>query len=310
VKEDDESETTIPTAPGARGPAEKGVMPSLLDLDLLPSPLVDPLSYPGATLRHGFLWLDTWVYRVEPVLGVGRPELRVEIDGGPLAARGAAGPLDEALLDEALQAAGATAMAGRRPVLAFGSNASPAQLSTKFAALDRERRVLPVLRGSVAGFALAHSAHISSPGYVPYVIVDAGTGAALDAFVLWLDPDQRAALDRTEPNYRLVRVPAERYPLTVESMPPIEEYSAYRGRWGALRWPGERLPAPAGTQRQVFDGLGRQPWFQAAVGPGDARSWITGLAANAALRDRIRAELAAAGMAIGDGWQARLSPAG
>src|SRR5690349_16856734 len=150
-------------------------MPSLLDLDLLPSPLVDPLSYPGATLRHGFLWLDSWVYRIKPGPDVGRPELRVEIDGGPLAARGAAGPLDEAL-----QAAGGTPMAGRQPVLAFGSNASPAQLSTKFAAMDREHRALPVLRGSVAGFALGHSAHISNPGYVPYVIVDGGAGVALD----------------------------------------------------------------------------------------------------------------------------------
>ena len=65
---------TIPTAadpPRRHGRTrKKGVMPSLLDLDLLPSPLVDPLSYPGAALRHSFLWLDSWVYRVEPDRGV------------------------------------------------------------------------------------------------------------------------------------------------------------------------------------------------------------------------------------------------
>ncbi len=83
-------------------------MPSLLDLDLLPSPLVDPLSYPGPALRHSFLWLDSWVYRVDPWLAAGRPGWGIEIDGGPLAGKGSAEPLEAAL-----HAAAATPMAGR-----------------------------------------------------------------------------------------------------------------------------------------------------------------------------------------------------
>ena len=65
-------------------------MPSLLDLHLLPSPIVDPMSYPGVALRHSFLWLDSWVYRVQPEPGVGRSGWGVDVDGGPLAGRGAA----------------------------------------------------------------------------------------------------------------------------------------------------------------------------------------------------------------------------
>jgi hypothetical protein len=194
-------------------------------------------------------------------------------------------------------------MAGRHPVLAFGSNASPAQLQAKFASLRPARRVIPVLRGSVTGLALGHSAHVSIPGYVPYVIVAAD--AVLDAFVLWLDPEQRTALDRTEPNYRLVRMPADRYPLRVEALRDIGEYSAYKGKWGALRWPGESAPALPGSQPQVFDRLGEQPWFAAVLGPGDVRSRMSRLAADADLRDRVRAELAAAGMVVGDGWRER-----
>jgi hypothetical protein len=273
-------------------------MPSLLDLDLLPSPLVDPLSYPGATLRHSFLLLDSWVYRVDPKRAAERPGWRLAIDGGPLADRGCGNGLDDALL-----AADATPMAGRHSVLAFGSNASPAQLLTKFASLGPAGRVVPVLRGSVAGLTLGHSAHVSVPGYVPYVIVDGGADVALDAFVLRLDPEQRIALDRTEPNYRLVRMPAKRYPLTVGPLGIVKEYSAYQGRWGALRWPGERGASPAGTQHETFARLGELPWFVAALGPGDVRDWIARLAAEVALRDRVRAEFATRGMAVGDGWQ-------
>jgi hypothetical protein len=276
-------------------------MPSLLDLDLLPSPLVDPLSYPGAALRHSFLWLDSWVYLVEPDRGPGRSGWRVEIDGGPLAHGGAGERLEDALL-----VAGATPMADRHPVLAFGSNASPAQLLTKFAALNPARRVVPVLRGAVAGLALGHSPHVSIPGYVPYVIVDGCAGAVLDAFVLWLDPEQRAVLDRTEPNYRLVRMPAARYPLRVDALHTIGEYSAYKGKWGALRWPGETAPAPGVTQQEVFGRLGREPWFADGLGPGDVRSRMARLAADADLREWVRGSLIANGMVVGDGWQERL----
>lgn len=296
---------TIPT--DATDPApqsqQKAVMPSLLDLDLLPSPLVDPLSYPGAALLHSFLWLDSWVYRVEPWIAAGRPPglsrgWRIEIDGGPLAFRGAG-----ERLEDALHGAGATPMAGRHPVLAFGSNASPAQLLTKFAALSPARRVVPVLHGSVTGLMLGHSPHVSIPGYVPYVIVDGGTDAVLDAFVLWLDPVQRAALDRTEPNYRLVPMAAGRYPLRVEALQAVGWYSAYRGKWGALRWPGEAGPAPAGTQQEVFERLARQPWFAGKLGPGDVRSWMTRLAADPDLREWVRGSLLANGMVAGDGWR-------
>ncbi len=188
-------------------------------------------------------------------------------------------------------------------MLAFGSNASPAQLFTKFASLSPASRVVPVLLGAVAGLALGHSPHVSIPGYVPYVIVDGGAGVVLDAFVLWLDEEQRMTLNRTEPNYRLVRMPGARYPLSVGAMDTIDRYSAYKGKWGALRWPGDSSPARAGTQREVFDGLGRQPWFVKHFRSGDVRSWMARLAADPALRDLIRAELAASGMVIGDGWQ-------
>lgn len=279
-------------------------MPSLPDLHLPPSPIVDPMSYPGVALRHSFMWLDSWVYRVQPEAGVHRSGWGVDVDGGPLAGKGAA------VLGDALRWAGAPPMPERFPVLAFGSNASPAQLLTKFAAVSPACRAIPVLRGTVAGLALSHSPHISIPGYLPYVIVDGGPDAVLDAFVLWLDPDQRAALDRTEPNYRLVRMPAPRYSLRLDAMDAIAEYSAYQGRWGALRWPGEAVPAPAGSQVEMFGRLGRQPWFAGLLGPGDAPSWMARLAADAVLRDDVRKGFLTNGMVVGDGLPELPQPRG
>jgi hypothetical protein len=113
-------------------------------------------------------------------------------------------------------------------------------------------------------------------------------------------------LDRTEPNYRLVRMPAARYPLRVDALHTIGEYSAYKGKWGALRWPGETAPAPGVTQQEVFGRLGREPWFADGLGPGDVRSRMARLAADADLREWVRGSLIANGMVVGDGWQERL----
>ena len=44
--------------------------------------------------------------------------------------------------------------------------------------------------------------------------------------------------------------------------------AAYRGRWGALRWPGAGGPVPAGSQAAVFDRLATFGWFRELVGTG------------------------------------------
>ena len=83
---------------------------------------------------------------------------------------------------------------------------APAQLLDKFGRLDPRDRVIPVTIGRVEGFALAHSAHVSNPGYLPYVLVHGWRrGRRLEVRVLWLDDTQLAALNETEPNYRWCR---------------------------------------------------------------------------------------------------------
>jgi hypothetical protein len=271
-------------------------MPSIADLRLPPSPRENPLSYPGRTLGTSYLWLDNWIYRLAPAPGRRLGDWVTGVDGGPLAELTGVG------LNRALAEAGVPALDVRYPVLAFGSNAAPAQLLDKFKSIDPSERVIPVTRGSVMGFALSHSPHVSNPGYIPYVVVDSGPAAPLPVHVLWLDETQLRVMNRTEPNYRLVNAPAERYPLTLESGETVAGYSLYRGNWGALRWPAERGAAPAGSQEEIFARMSRTQWFRELAGGGDTGAQQLRLGADKVLRDRVRAELADRNQRLPDGW--------
>jgi hypothetical protein len=113
---------------------------------------------------------------------------------------------------------------GRTPVAAVGSNAAPAVLARKLAALASgwvamEPRALPGVR-------VGHSAHVSVHGYVPaapYV----GEGAA-SAVVGWFDDEQLALLDATEPNY--VRLGLD------------VGVDVYVSRWGVVAIDGAPVP--------------------------------------------------------------------
>lgn len=254
--------------------------------DLPPSPLADPARYPGERPAADYVLVGTEI----------RP-LRRAADGWRVDAAEAATdrPPDPGRLDDLLGGP----LHARHPVVAFGSNAAPAQLVAKFGSAV----TIPVIRARLRGFALGHSPHVSIAGYLPWVLVDRPE-AVLDCAVLWLDRQQRARLDETEPNYDLVAGDPERYPLRVPAMDASLGYSAYRGRWGALRWPDQNRPADAMTQADVFARLDMFGWFRHLLGAGGLAARQRRLAADAGLRDRVRTELSARGMAVSDGWPA------
>jgi hypothetical protein len=121
---------------------------------------------------------------------------------------------------------------GRTPVAAVGSNAAPAVLARKLAALgsgwvSMEPRALQ-------GVQVGHSAHVSVQGYVPaspYV----GEGAA-QAVVGWFDDEQLALLDATEPNYVRLRLDAD--------------VDVYASRWGVVAIDG--VPVPLTGQAELL----------------------------------------------------------
>ena len=182
---------------------------------------------------------------------------------------------------------------GRTPVLAVGSNGSPAQLLAKLGAA-----VVPITMAEVPGIGAGFSAHVSLPGYVPYVPVAAAGTRRFP--LLWLDDAQLTALDLTEPNYH--RVAVHRVSLAA-SGEAVAGCWIYRGRWGALAIPPGNGPLPAASQADVFARLAAVPWFAALVPEcrPDPLAAQGALAADATRRAAVRHHLAARGHAVPDG---------
>lgn len=122
---------------------------------------------------------------------------------------------------------------GRTPVLAVGSNASPGQLRAKLAVLGITSPI-PMVRTRVTGIGVGVSAHVSRLGYVSASPVDS-PGCVRELFVIWLDGEQLAAVDATEPNYDRVVLPAPRFRVELENGETLDGVYSYVNRHGVLR---------------------------------------------------------------------------
>ena len=135
-------------------------------------PSEDPEGYPGRLSEGNYLLLGDTVLSLPP----------------------------GASIDEWLERADATPMQRRSAVLALGSNASPPQLMRKFARVAD--LAIPVLRAWALGIRPAFSAHINPAGYIP-----AAARLAVErtqryrVWLTFLDDDQLAIMDLTEPSY-------------------------------------------------------------------------------------------------------------
>ena len=141
-------------------------------------------------------------------------------------------------------------LAGRVPVVAVGSNASPVVLAGKLGGLLGPG--LPVAAAEVHGLAVGHSAHVSARGYVAAAPVRGDGVRSLT--VCWFDEAQLATLDATEPNYRRVQLP-ESMPCLVGGAPVTgaEVYESVPGVLGEDGAPLELL-----DQTRVLDWLSQR----------------------------------------------------
>ena len=122
----------------------------------------------------------------------------------------------------------------RHAVLAYGSNASTRALLRKFAG-DLH---LPVLAGTLEGFDIVYSSHLSAYGSLP-VTLHPRPGHELHTFVTLVDDDQLVRLAETEFNYAVRRLDGIRFrgpEIDVEA--PI----AFVSRHGALGIDGDHIP--------------------------------------------------------------------
>lgn len=136
----------------------------------------------------------------------------------------------------------------RRCLLAVGSNASPRLLHAKLVAAGVSSPV-GCVPYEVSGLGVAHSAQVSPGGYVATTAY-AAPGTSTRVVASWFDPDQVAALDATEPNYRRLPLPAG-----VQGAPGRAE--VYVSRWGVLAPRGQ--PLTPRSQPEVHAVLARDP---------------------------------------------------
>lgn len=130
-------------------------------------------------------------------------------------------------------------LAARRPLLAYGANASPAVLARKLAALPAEP--LPVLRAELAGFDVVYSAHISPNGAVPSTL-QRSPGTTAPVYVAYPTAEQEQALTATELNYELARLALEARTEEGEAISLVE---AFVSRHGCLSLDGGEVALAA-----------------------------------------------------------------
>jgi hypothetical protein len=131
-------------------------------------------------------------------------------------------------------------LAGRRPLLAYGANASPPVLARKLAALPR--LPLPVLRAELDEFDVVYSAHVSPYGAVPSTL-QRSPGTTVPVFLAFPTPEQERLLSATEPNYELISL--ERPSLRCELVEAPDRLDAYLSRHGCLALDGGEVALAA-----------------------------------------------------------------
>jgi hypothetical protein len=139
------------------------------------------------------------------------------------------------------------APADRHALLAYGSNSSTRALLRKFAG-DLH---LPVLAGSLDGFDVVYSSHLSAYGSVP-VTLHPARGGRIETFVTLVTDDQLVRLAETEFNYALHRLDGARFAgpeLQVDG--PI----AFVSRHGALGIEGAPVALRERPQPAMLDGV-------------------------------------------------------
>ncbi|MEU3739181.1 hypothetical protein AB0E78_19100 [Streptomyces sp. NPDC032198] len=250
-----------------------------LGLDVVPA--LRPLAYPGRPVR-------------QPSLLAGGELLPLGVRPLPLGQWLVAGqPLDEALAER-----GAAPVSGRHPVIAVGSNASPAQVAYKLLRSSLPATV-PMVPVRVRGIAVGCSAHIGRAGYVaaaPYLDPAAETSLV----VSWLDEDQFRAVDETEfPNYRRSLVPGDGFGLTLPSGERLGSASLYVSSYGVLIDPESGLPRPGGGDQAALLAslIGGSAALRGLLGPGPA-DWVRKAAADRGLRELGTRAFADAGWAL------------
>lgn len=140
---------------------------------------------------------------------------------------------------------------GRRPLLAYGSNAAPEALVRKLAA--EPETPLPLIRAELPDFDAVYSDHLSPYGAVPATL-HPSPGTTLTVFVAYPTETQRLLLSASEPNYEEHRLTG--ISCRPELGEPLQELDAFISRHGPLLLDGSPVALSAiATRSRTFPEL-------------------------------------------------------
>ncbi|MEU6114677.1 hypothetical protein ABZ840_09125 [Streptomyces sp. NPDC047117] len=246
-------------------------------------PALEPLSYPGRPVAAPAL-LDG-----EALLPLTAVPGRHRVGGWRL------GPDPDRTLDDVLRTRGLPLTGRRHPVLAVGSNASPAQVAYKLARSEVPVAV-PMVPVRVGGIGVGSSAHVGTPGYVAAApFADPQSEVTLVAG--WLDAAQLAVVDATEARYHRILLPGDRFPMTLPSGERLGGAYLYVSRYGVLAGPDGR-PRPSGAQPALLAALlAGSAALRRLLGP-DPRTWVKRASSDAAVRAAARQVFRAEGRVV------------
>lgn len=218
------------------------------------APYADPLGYPGQAPPHsGVLLADRFVSAARPAM------------------------------DEVLVGLRAAPLDCRMPVLAVGSNASVAQLRAKLA---QGLFAVPMIQTHAYGITPGVSAHVSRPGYIPATPIPT-PGETSTLFVVWLDPDQLARIDATEPSYDRVALGIDVHPVTdATDGTPISTCDVYVSKHGHLV-DAEGVARRFVPQRELIGSLLAESATVREVAGENAETWVD-RTRSPDVRDRVR----------------------
>ena len=241
-------------------------------------PAKRPLTYPGRPITRPTLLTAGELWELTPTPGGRLGTWTVDTSPGE-------GPKENPEpLDTLLTTLGHPPTPNRHPIIAVGSNASPAQLHHKLSRPGHPATV-PMVPVDVHGIAVGCSAHIGRYGYVasaPYT----APGVRTPLVIGWLDAEQLAAVDATEyPNYRRVLLPGTEYPMVMPSGERLGGAYLYVGERGVLMSPdGTERPLPGGGDQSALLTrlLAGSPRLRELLGP--TRAWVARAGADPAVR--------------------------
>lgn len=261
------------------------------------NPSAEPALYPGDVLSVSGVITESWLYPLSANAGTPAGEWTVTHDGGRLDS----GDTKSMCVDDLLSHNNYPVIGERHAMLAIGSNASPGQLRHKFSA--RGEFAIPAAKITVSGLGLGHSAHVSTPGYIPYTAYAGNPKWQGNYLILWLDEDQLAVVTETEPNYVCATLDGTKHRMVLESNEALPSCLIYCSKWGVLRLAPEHQPLPASSQAEIFRRLAAQPPFASLVPEASAGEDAAILALNrdARRRDEVRRMWAVEHLSAPDG---------